>query len=125
MKLHSLTHLGKLTALSLALAGLPMTAVAEPAANEKQKAATIDLFDGKSLEGWSYVLVDKNVKMEDVWSVKDGVLVCKGKPLGYLVTKGSYKNFKLEFEWRWAPGASLPGTRHATVYAALGAEGSI
>jgi len=40
--------------------------------------------------------------------VKDGVLVCKGKPVGYLFTNGSYQDFKLTFEWRWAPGTE-PG----------------
>ena len=66
------------------------------------------LFDGKSLDGWSHVLVGEGVKKEDVWSVKDGVLVCKGNPLGYLFTNESYQDFRLTFEWRWAPGTA-PG----------------
>lgn len=72
------------------------------------EAAAISLFDGETLAGWSHVLVDKNLAMEDVWSVKDGVLVCQGKPLGYLVTKESFQDFKLSLEWRWAaePGNS-------------------
>jgi len=64
----------------------------------------VALFDGKSLEGWSFHLVDPKVKMADVWSVQDGVLVCKGEPLGYLVTKQSFKNFELTLQWRWTPG---------------------
>ena len=68
----------------------------------------IELFNGKSLEGWDCFLVDPDVKMEDVWSVKDGVLVCKGEPLGYLFTKNQYTNYKLIVEWRWAPGGE-PG----------------
>lgn len=67
-----------------------------------------DLFNGTNLEGWSHVLVDGGVKKEDVWSVKDGVLVCKGTPLGYLFTKESYRDFTLSLEWRWAPGGE-PG----------------
>ncbi|GAB4135369.1 MAG: DUF1080 domain-containing protein [Planctomycetaceae bacterium] len=63
-----------------------------------------NLFNGKDLSGWTFFLVDKNAKMEDVWSVKDGLLVCKGKPMGYLATKQKFKNFKLIVEWRWAPG---------------------
>ena len=74
--------------------------------NEKAKPTA--LFDGKTLSGWDYHLVDPNVKMEDVWSVKDGVLVCKGEPLGYLCTKQEYQDFVLTFEWRWAPGTE-PG----------------
>lgn len=42
--------------------------------------------------------------MEDVWSVEDGVLVCKGQPFGYLFTKDSYQDFTLSFEWRWPEG---------------------
>ena len=62
------------------------------------------LFNGKDLTGWTYYLVDDNVKMTDVWSVKDGLLVCKGEPMGYLATKKKYRNFKLVVRWRWAPG---------------------
>lgn len=61
-----------------------------------------NLFNGKSLEGWRYYLADHTVGLEDVWSVRDGVLVCKGEPMGYLYTKKAYRNFKLRLEWRWA-----------------------
>jgi hypothetical protein len=68
----------------------------------------IDLFDGKSLQGWEHYLVDPKIKMTDVWSVKDGLLVCKGEPFGYIATKKEYTNFQLVVEWRWAPGTK-PG----------------
>jgi len=42
--------------------------------------------------------------MEDVWSVKDGILFCKGKPIGYLRTEGEYENYVLTLEWRWPGG---------------------
>lgn len=80
----------------------------EPQKGKKKKgqnqANVVRLFDGKSLDGWAHHLVDPDVKMEDVWSVQDRVLVCKGEPLGYLYTKGEYKNFRLMLQWRWAPG---------------------
>ena len=63
----------------------------------------IELFNGIDLDGWDYFLTDENAKMEDVWSVKDGILVCQGDPRGYLSTKKEYENFKLVVEWRW-PG---------------------
>ena len=67
------------------------------------------LFNGKNLDGWSYHLVEPEVKMEDVWSVQDGILVCKGEPLGYLHTTKNYTtDFILVVEWRWAPGTE-PG----------------
>lgn len=68
-----------------------------------EKPETIQLFNGTDLAGWTYFLTDKNAKMEDVWSVKEGVLVCKGNPGGYLATKGRFESFKLVVEWRW-PG---------------------
>ena len=64
----------------------------------------IDLFDGKSLAGWEHYLVEPDVKMADVWSVRDGLLVCKGEPMGYLATKKKFADFRLIVEWRWAPG---------------------
>jgi len=64
----------------------------------------VDLFNGKDLDGWEHYLVKPDVQMADVWSVRDGLLVCKGEPMGYLATKKEYASFKLIVEWRWAPG---------------------
>jgi hypothetical protein len=69
-----------------------------------QEKKVVDLFNGKDLTGWESFLVDDGVKMEDVWSVKDGILICKGEPMGYLATKKKFKNFKLVVVWRWPPG---------------------
>lgn len=67
-------------------------------------AEEIELFNGKDLSGWTYFLTDKNKKMEDVWSVKDGVLHCAGNPVGYLKTEKEYENYVLSLEWRWPEG---------------------
>jgi hypothetical protein len=72
----------------------------------------VALFDGTSLDAWDYHLVDPNVKKEDVWSIDERVLVCKGEPLGYLATKQDFQNFKLTLQWRWAPGKE-PGKLRA------------
>lgn len=71
-------------------------------------AKEVKLFNGKDLSGWEHFLVKDEVKMEDVWSVEDGILVCKGDPGGYLATKKKYESFKLVVEWRWPdkPGNS-------------------
>jgi len=80
-------------------------AIASLATNHPASAAeTIDLFDGKSLAGWECYLVKPGVEMTDVWSVRDGILVCKGQPMGYLATKREFTNFRLLVQWRWAPG---------------------
>jgi len=82
---------------------LSMFAFVPAVAGAAQPAAK-QLFNGKDLSGWDYFLVDDDAAMRDVWSVRDGLLICKGKPMGYLYTKEKFKNFKLIVEWRWAPG---------------------
>jgi hypothetical protein len=54
-----------------------------------------DLFNGKDLTGWVNVNTDK-----DTWTVKDGLLVCSGKPLGVMRSEKQYENFILHIEWR-------------------------
>ena len=68
----------------------------------------IRLFNGRDLSGWDYFLVDEDAEMEDVWSVKDGILVVQGEPRGYLYTDNDFENFRLVVEWRWPeqPGNS-------------------
>jgi hypothetical protein len=54
-----------------------------------------DLFNGKDLTGW----VNVNTA-EDTWTVKDGMLICKGQPIGVMRTDRQYENFLLHIEWR-------------------------
>lgn len=53
-----------------------------------------DLFNGKDLTGWVNVNTD-----DDTWSVKDGMLICKGRPIGVMRTDRQYENFVLHIEW--------------------------
>lgn len=99
--------------LALLIASLAACApAAEPETAETAAVETapvvVDLFDGATLDGWDAFLSEPGVAKEDVWSVQDGLLVCKGDPIGYLYTKEQYTSFKLEVEWRWAPGTE-PG----------------
>lgn len=66
------------------------------------------LLNGKNLDGWKAFLND-GAKMEDVWSVRDGVLVCKGTPAGYIHTAKEYRNFILRVQWRWSPESKKTG----------------
>ena len=54
----------------------------------------VDLFNGKDLTGWVNVNTDP-----DTWSVKDGVLVCTGQPIGVMRSEKQYENFVLHIEW--------------------------
>src|SRR6185436_459149 len=54
-----------------------------------------ELFNGKDLSGWVNVNCDK-----DTWSVRDGMIVCTGKPTGVMRTEKMYENFVLHVEWK-------------------------
>jgi hypothetical protein len=54
-----------------------------------------DLFNGKDLTGW----VDVNTSPE-TWSVRDGMLICSGHPIGVMRSDKQYENFILHIEWR-------------------------
>jgi hypothetical protein len=68
-----------------------------------EKSKSVKLFNGKDMEGWTYFLSGKDAKMEDVWRVEEGVIICKGKPNGYIRTKDKYANYELTLEWRFDP----------------------
>lgn len=90
----------RITTLLLACSLLTSLAVSARAADTAP--ATDLLADG--LAGWNFFVVEPDVKLQEVWTVDDGVLKCKGQPLGYLSTKQKFTNFKLTLEWRWAGG---------------------
>jgi hypothetical protein len=54
-----------------------------------------DLFNGRDLTGW----VDVNTSPE-TWSVRDGMLICSGQPIGVMRSDRQYENFILHVEWR-------------------------
>ena len=81
-------------------------AVTSTLASAAPPTSPVRLFNGKDLAGWSHFLVDPKVALAEVWSVRDGILVCRGEPLGYLQTKDEYTSFRLLVEWRWAKGAA-------------------
>ncbi len=64
-----------------------------------------DLFNGKDLTGWVNVNTD-----EDTWSVKDGMIVCTGQPIGVMRTDRQYENFLLHIEWRHMEAGGNSGT---------------
>lgn len=75
-----------------------------------------ELFNGKDLTGW----VNVNTA-PDTWSVRDGLLVCRGQPIGVMRSDKQYENFVLHIEWRhmeaggnsgvfvWSEGVPAPG----------------
>ena len=66
-----------------------------PAAQAQDVPQFKPLFNGKDLTGW----VNVNTA-PDTWSVKDGLLVCSGRPIGVMRSEKQYENFILHIEWR-------------------------
>lgn len=66
--------------------------------------AEVALFNGKDLTGWKFVSADPQAKMESTWSVKNGILVCTGAPIGFVQSDREFTNFRMVVEYRWAPG---------------------
>ena len=87
-----------------------------PALAEEPEAGFKPLFNGENLDGWVAVNTAKST-----WTVKDGMIVCSGKPIGEMRTERMYQNYILELEWRhlkpkgnagvfvWADDITAPG----------------
>lgn len=67
------------------------------------KVETEQLFNGKDLSNWNFVLENSELKASDVFSVRDGVIHITGQ-LGYMYTNKKYDNYKLHVEWCWPNG---------------------
>jgi hypothetical protein len=77
------------------LLALALLVIGSHAARAAEPLQFRDLFNGKDLSGWVNVNTEK-----DTWSVRDGLLVCTGKPIGVMRTEKQYENFLLHIEWR-------------------------
>ena len=77
---------------------------------------TRSLFNGKDLAGWheDVPAADSNVRIRSPFVVRNGMLVSLGEPRGHLISDSSYRNYRLEAEYRF-PGA--PGNAGVLVHA--------
>ena len=75
----------------------------------KSKGKEIRLFNGKDLKNWVFHLKDPAVDPATVFTVQNGVIHIKGDPFGYMRTKESYSDYKLNVEWRYPGEASNSG----------------
>ena len=95
------------SAAAIAIAALLSAGCKTPA----HKAAAVELFNGKNLDGWTYCMRN-NSDPAKTWSVRDGVMHCTGQPYGYARTTQMYQNYKLTCIWRFvkvAPHADNSG----------------
>lgn len=98
-------HIKILTQLTAMLA---LAIAVTSCSSDRGLKPSIDLFNGKDLKGWSYILADSSVKRDKVWSVEEGILTCQGSPIGAIYKGPKVTNFRLLVEYRWAPGTK-PG----------------
>lgn len=59
---------------------------------------------GLKLSDMDFYSADPQVKKQGVWRMENDVLICGGKPLGYIYTRTNYRDFTLKLEWRWPEG---------------------
>lgn len=111
--------MSKLSILALSVAQLFWT-VSAVTADENPSAE--QLFNGKDLSNWTWVTDKEDSKLEDVWTVNDGVLRCTGDPRGYIRTKqDDYRDYSLVVDWRWPDQGGNNGVLvHTSTPAALG-----
>jgi Domain of Unknown Function (DUF1080) len=74
------------------------------------------LFNGKDLTGWHVDVpaADSNVRLRSPFLVRNGMLVSLGEPRGHLLTDSSYRDYRLEIEYRFA---AAPGNAGVLVHA--------
>lgn len=91
---------------------LPFLLLASPALSADDTFTP--LFNGKDTTGWTFTLrppkdkPDSKPDPKETWSVKDGVLVCTGKPNGYIATEKEFENYTLRLKWRYPKGVQNP-----------------
>lgn len=66
-----------------------------------EPTARIDLFNGKDLAGLVPFHLAKDANPAQIWTVKDGSLICSGEPKGYLRTAADHANYRMTVEWRF------------------------
>ena len=74
------------------------------------------LFNGKDLTGWHVDVpaADSNARLRNPFLVRNGVLVSLGEPRGHLISDSSYRNYRLEIEYRFS---ATPGNAGVLVHA--------
>ncbi|RDV15031.1 DUF1080 domain-containing protein [Pontibacter diazotrophicus] len=83
--------------------------------NLAEKAKSKSLFNGKDLTGWHVDVpkMDNDPTARNPFITRNGLLVSLGTPGGHLITNDSYKNYRLEIEYRFA---DKPGNCGALVH---------
>ncbi len=93
-----------------------------------QDGGWIDLFNGKDLSGWKVFLNPKQKaeNPEQVFTVKDGIIHCRGDVFGYIRTEKEYSDYILKVQWRWGEKTyTKSGSRNSGVFVHVVGEDKI
>jgi len=100
----------------LSITAVTLLLQAAPADQAIVPTRVMPLFNGRDLTGWKADVPEKdtNPSVRDSFIVRNGMLVSLGTPEGHLVTEQTYRNYRLEVEYRF-PGK--PGNCGVLVHA--------
>ncbi len=100
----------------LSITAVTLLLQAAPADQAIVPTRVMPLFNGRDLTGWKADVPEKdtNPSARDSFIVRNGMLVSLGTPEGHLVTDKTYRNYRLEVEYRF-PGK--PGNCGVLVHA--------
>jgi hypothetical protein len=102
---------GLVSIVMLACACAAGTRPSAPAHSQPQS-----LFNGRDLTGWHVDVpaADSNVRLRSPFVVRNGLLVSLGEPRGHLITDSTYRDYRLEVEYRFS---AAPGNAGVLVHA--------
>lgn len=74
-----------------------------PGEKRNSDRKTVQLFNGKNLDGWYTFIKDKgkNVDPNKVFNVKDGLIIISGEEFGCITSNKEFENYKLIVEYKW------------------------
>ncbi len=104
------------SAIAVVFLAATLAPVIRPSIANIQPRTSRSLFNGKNLSGWHVDVpaLDSNPRAASPFIVRNGMLVSLGEPPGHLITDSSYRNYRLEVEYRF-PGK--PGNAGVLVHA--------
>lgn len=86
----------------------------------EDRHAAVALLDGKDLSAWEFVAVPSTDISAVCHSAADGSLAVVGKPVGFLATRRTYRNYRLHVEWRWPADAAKNSNSGVLLHIASG-----
>jgi hypothetical protein len=91
-------------ALALLAAGSTLLSASCASGSPAPASTKTSLFNGKDLSGWKADVPKKDTDpaLPDSFIVRNGLLVSMGEPRGHLITTATYRDYRLEVEYRFA-----------------------